>query len=66
MNFRERFEAWHRATFKYCTPPKAGFTAFNCTYPDGEQQCRWEGWQANNVDSYQLGYDAAMLKVKKP
>jgi hypothetical protein len=57
LNFRMRFEAWHKATFGYCTAPKEPFTAFSCQYPDGKQQARWEGWQANSENSYQLGHN---------
>lgn len=46
MNFREKFEAWHKARFGYVTPARPGFTAMNVQYDPGAQQNRWEGWQA--------------------
>jgi hypothetical protein len=46
MNFRQRFEAWHKAKYGYVNPPPKGFTAFNCVYQEKLQQARWEAWQA--------------------
>ena len=56
MNFRENFEAWHRAKFGYCEPPPKGFTAFNCVYRSDAQQKRWEGWQACVSCAWDEGY----------
>lgn len=65
LNFRGRFEAWHLATFGYCQAPKQPFTAFNCVYPNDTQQQRWEGWQANSDNSYQLGHNAGVAHHKQ-
>jgi len=64
-NLRERFEAWHKSTYGYCSEPKKPFIAFNCKYPDGKQQNRWEGWQANSENSYQLGHNAGVAHHKQ-
>ena len=64
-NFREKFEAWHKRRFGYVTAPKKGFTAFNCEYPEGKQQARWEGWQAQSGDAYQAGHNAGVAHHKQ-
>jgi hypothetical protein len=47
MNFRQKFEAWHKKAYGYCNPPPPGFTAFHCVYPNRLQQARWEAWCAS-------------------
>ena len=41
MNFREKFEAWHRSKFGYCESAPNRFTAFNCVYRSDAQLKRW-------------------------
>jgi len=65
QNFRERFEAWHLSKFGYCTEPNRPCTALNCKYRESAQQHRWEGWQANSDNSYQLGHNAGVAHHKQ-
>ena len=64
LNFRQRFEAWHLAKFRYCVPPSAGAFSLDCEYSNTTQQLRWEAWQANTEDSYQLGPNAGVAHHK--
>ena len=44
MNFREHFEAWHKATYGFVGNYTG--TALNVFYRTSTVQARWEGWQA--------------------
>ena len=44
MNFREHFEAWHKAKYGYIGKYKG--TALFVEYQTEAAQQRWEGWQA--------------------
>lgn len=45
LNFREKFERWHQATFGYVSTG-AG-TALDYHYRDRLIEARWEGFQAH-------------------
>ena len=55
MNFRQKFEAWHKASFGYVYDPAVPFTALDCIYVNAAQQYRWEGWQACHTQSFEDG-----------
>lgn len=44
LNFRESFEAWHKARYGFIG--KYAGTAMHITYQTSTVQQRWEGWQA--------------------
>lgn len=65
MNFRQKFEDWHKRTFGYVQQPATGSTAFATTYPGSKpQQHRWEGWQACGTLSFDEGYTKGLADAK--
>lgn len=63
MNFREHFEAWHKATYGFVG--KCVGTAIAAHYQTSTTQARWEGWQA--CANWHVGQQlqAEMSKDKK-
>jgi len=65
MNFRQKFEAWHKSRFGYVAEPIRPFTAMNCKYSGEKQQLRWEGWQACHTNSFEEGREYERGLVSK-